>query len=162
MALASYEQPDNVDTLLAALIAGGFSIQTFEAKDAQKAIKEELDQDMNNLETWTALQDGINLGYLVVNRLGQYKLTEKGNRRGTEVLGYMDTGLDDFGIQSVQEISKGRDYKATDLDRVIKLYYTSLRDNTLGEVPRVIERIIKDINNMAQDRAQGWQDCDRQ
>ena len=100
MSLTSFEE-SNLDKLLAGLIAGGFQERSFEADDAARAVREEIGTDMNNLEIWTALQDGTDGGFLVVNRLGQYRLTRNGVEQGTETLRNLDTGFDEFGIQDV-------------------------------------------------------------
>lgn len=100
MAITAYEE-NNLDKLLAALVAGGYSNRSYDANDAVKALSGELGTELNSLEVWTALQDGVNLGFMVVNRLGQYRLTVNGVEQGTETLRNLDTGFDEFDIQDV-------------------------------------------------------------
>lgn len=49
----------------------------------------------------------------------------------------------------VHEISGGKEYSSTDLDKVAKLFYTTLRDTSMGTVPAIMEEIIRNIRLMA-------------
>ena len=66
-----------------------------------RIFKEEMDDALSTLEVWTALQDAVSEGFMVVNRLGQYRLTTSGEEIGAYILRDMDTGLDDLGIQKM-------------------------------------------------------------
>ena len=101
MSITAYEE-NNLDKLLAALVAAGFQNRSFLADDAVTAIKAELDADLNNMEVWTALQDAIDLGFMVVNSSGQYRLTSNGVEHGTEILKSL-TDLEDMGIYNTDE-----------------------------------------------------------
>ena len=83
------------------MVAGGYSQKTFEADDVVRIFKEEMDDALSTLEVWTALQDAVSEGFMVVNRLGQYRLTTSGVEIGAYILRDMDTGLDDLGIQNM-------------------------------------------------------------
>lgn len=54
----------------------------------------------------------------------------------------------------VHEISGGKEYSSTDLDKVAKLFYTTLRDTSMGAVPAIMEEIIRNIKLMARDPEQ--------
>lgn len=56
--------------------------------------------------------------------------------------------------EQVQEISGGKDYTSADLDKVAKIFYTSLRDTTMGAVPAVMEEIVRNIKLMSRDSEQ--------
>ena len=83
------------------MVAGGYSQKTFEADDVVRIFKEEMDDALSTLEVWTALQDAVGEGFMVVNRLGQYRLTTSGEEMGVYILKDMDTGLDNLGIQKM-------------------------------------------------------------
>ena len=98
---ATMEVPEWAAKICAAMIAGGYSQKTFEADDVVRIFKEEMDDALSTLEVWTALQDAVGEGFMVVNRLGQYRLTTSGVEIGAYILRDMDTGLDDLGIQNM-------------------------------------------------------------
>ena len=95
------EVPEWAAKICAAMVAGGYSQKTFEADDVVRIFKEEMDDALSTLEVWTALQDAVSEGFMVVNRLGQYRLTTSGVEIGAYILRDMDTGLDDLGIQDM-------------------------------------------------------------
>lgn len=98
---ATMEVPEWSAKICAAMVAGGYSQKTFEADDVVRIFKEEMNDSLSTLEVWTALQDAVSEGFMVVNRLGQYRLTTSGTEIGTYILRDMDTGLDDLGIQNM-------------------------------------------------------------
>ena len=51
--------------------------------------------------------------------------------------------------EQVQEISGGKEYTSADLDKLAKLFYTTLRDTSMGTVPAIMEEIIRNIRLMA-------------
>ena len=56
--------------------------------------------------------------------------------------------------EQVQEISGGKEYTSADLDKVAKIFYTTLRDTSMGTVPAIMEEIIRNIRLMARDSEQ--------
>ena len=98
---ATMEVPEWAAKICAAMVAGGYSQKTFEADDVVRIFKEEMDDALSTLEVWTALQDAVSEGFMVVNRLGQYRLTTSGVEIGAYILRDMDTGLNDLGIQDM-------------------------------------------------------------
>jgi hypothetical protein len=81
----TFHEESNLDKLLAGLLSGGFQVRTFEASDAMVAVRE-IDETLNTLDVWTALQDGVEHGFMVVNRRDEYRLTPNGIDQARETL----------------------------------------------------------------------------
>lgn len=54
----------------------------------------------------------------------------------------------------VQEISGGKEYSSADLDKLAKIFYTTLRDTSMGTVPAVMEELVRNVKLMARDANQ--------
>jgi hypothetical protein len=56
--------------------------------------------------------------------------------------------------EQVQEISGGKEYSSADLDKLAKIFYTTLRDTSMGAVPAVMEELVRNVKLMARDANQ--------